>query len=553
MLGNEGVPSAFPGDEARGVLRRSALLFVVTLLSVLSSFAWDVAIAIRFGISERSDAFYLAYTLPSIITTLVYLACYAVLMPAVAKRLGRGDARGAWEHFSTVMNVIILVILALGLAGAVGSYALMEVMAPGFAGQTLDRAAEMSAIMLATMSLGAAFQVGRVGLYAANRPLAPTAIVVVGNVVVLAFVVMAGEQWGVRSAAIGVAVSSAFQLALVLPLLLIQPGFRYRWSLRCDSEVKDSLRGIGGALAGMSARNLVLVVEKGLASTLPAGSITALNYGLRLGTVARTVFFNSVLTVLVPSLSVHLDRKDVARVRQNVLLGVKMVTFVSAPAIILLALLRDPMANLLFDHGNVSADALTMTAGIIAIYSLSLLPLGHFRVLQNYFYAAELRRTAFFQLLIAAASNLALDFALIELWGVYGIAAASVLSLVIVSVGGYALVWPRIGGWPWRDLGAFGGRVLFAGLASAAVVGIVRFMWPVSLDAGAAPSAYILALTVAGGGGGVVYLLASYWLHLKEFRQAIHPHAKRSGRLRPSVAREPLLPASLTGGASERE
>src|SRR3990172_11134341 len=114
--GKTGV-GAGPSEEAGRLVRNSSALSVVSLLSVVTSFLWDVAIAARFGIGARSDAFYLAYTLPSIITSLVFLASYSILVPAVARRLGDGEREAAWRLFSIVANVVFVFAAVVGVAG----------------------------------------------------------------------------------------------------------------------------------------------------------------------------------------------------------------------------------------------------------------------------------------------------------------------------------------------------------------------------------------------------------------------------------------------------
>ena len=527
----KGSVGAAPSEEAGRLVRNSSALSVVALLSVGTSFLWDVAIAARFGIGARSDAFYFAYTLPTIITSLVYLSSYSILVPAVVRRLGSGDREAAWRLFSIVANVVVVLVLVVGIAGVAGSYGLVRVLAPGFGGPTADVAAEMSMILFATLAVAAGFEVFRAGLYACNRLLIPTALNVLYNLIIVAFVVGAGPELGVRSAALGVAAGRIFQLVIIVPLLFRVPGFRYHWSLRWrDPGVIDTLRAFLSPLSGIGARRLVIVVDRILASTLPAGSITALSYGSRLGTVVGTVYYDSITTALLPALSVHVSRKDLARIRENLLAGVRLVTFASLPAIVLLVLLRETVVSVLFQHGQVQQAGLSLTAAILAIYAVSLLTMGHFRILQNYFYAAESRGTVIVLFALAAVVNLALDFALVRVWGAEGIAAAFALSSALVMAAGYLLMWPRAGGWPWRELGAFGGRSFAGALLCVGVVLTVQMSWPVAYTPGSDAGSDAAYLAVAGGLGGLAYFAVSLITQREEAGRMLALARRRIGR-----------------------
>lgn len=94
---------------------------------------------------------------------------------------------------------------------------------------------------------------------------------------------LAAGKFGITAGAVGIASAKAVQLAIIAPLLWAQPGFRYHWSLDLAfSGVRETCRAFVAPLTGIGARRATIVVERILASMLPAGSITALNYGNKL-------------------------------------------------------------------------------------------------------------------------------------------------------------------------------------------------------------------------------------------------------------------------------
>lgn len=541
---DSGGSQALAAQHSESIVKSSTALSVVSLISVATSFLWDVAIATRFGISARSDAFYFAYTLPSILTSLIYLAAYSILVPAVSRRLGAGEQEGAWRLFSSVVNVVLLLTLIVSVVGAVSSYALVAVLAPGFGGQTSDVAAQMSIILFASLPAAVGFEVLRTGLYSVNRLVAPTVLMVLFNLTIVGFVFVGGPFIGVRAAALGVAAGKIGEVAIIAIMLSRIKGFRYHFSLQLkDPEVKDMLRGFLSPMSGMGARRVVLVLERLIASTLPAGSLTALSLGNRLGTVVGTVYYDSVTTALLPALSVQIWQRRWEHVRQSLLAGIRLVSFISLPAVIVLVILRGPITNLMFEHGLVTDKAAGLTASVLAIYACSLLPMGHFRVLQNYFYAAKKRGLVVVLFGLAAVSNLILDVVLFSLWGARGIAAAFAMSSVLVMIVGYVLMWPKVGGWPVRELSGFAARSFAAGLLCAATVLTVRAAWPDSSDLETTWSR-ALFVSVAGGGGVLVYFAASLFFQPEEARRSLSLVKRRFQQRRVRLAEGPALLAA---------
>lgn len=169
------------GNDGRRLARNSLALAVISALNVGAGFSWDVAIAAKFGISARSDAFYLAYTVPGMIMSIVYLSCNSIIVPSVVRQLAAGARDNAWRMFSIVLNLILLASLVVGLAGAAVSYWLVRGLAPGFDQHSVDLATSISVILFLSLPVAIAFEALRTDLYACRRYLLPTALDLLGK------------------------------------------------------------------------------------------------------------------------------------------------------------------------------------------------------------------------------------------------------------------------------------------------------------------------------------------------------------------------------------
>lgn len=484
------------GGDGRRLTFDSLTLTAIALLNMGAGFSWDVAIAVRFGISARSDAFYLAYTVPGIITSVAYLSCNSILVPTVARELATGLSDKAWRLFSILLNHILLISLAVGLVGAVVSYWIVRGLGPGLGDDSADLATGMSVILFLSLPIAVVFEVLRTGLYACRRYIVPTALDLLGNILITLTIVVAGGRVGITAGAWGFALAKAVQLAIIGPMLWAQPGFRYHLSLsRAYPGVRETIRAFVAPISGIGARRATMLVERILASMLPAGSITALNYGSKLGFSVATAFYSSLTTALLPPLAAHLKRAEPAKVLANLLVSIRLVTFVSVPAVVMIIVLREPLVATLFQRGRVDQAGLTLTSSVMAIYALSLLPMGYWRVLQNFFYADATPQIVTWLFLLAAATNLVLDLSLFQIWQAQGIAAATLGSTGLATVVGFIMLQRRLGGFPWARFAPF-----LAQTCAATLAVLVALLW--------AQRAGVIDWSASGGTGANLYHLA---------------------------------------------
>ena len=532
------------GEEGRSLRRNSFALTAIALLNMGAGFSWDIAIADKFGISARSDAFYLAYTLPGMITSVTYLSCNSIMVPTVARELATGLSESAWRLFSILLNFILLISLAVGLVGAVASYWVVRGLGPGLSAHSTDLATGLSMILFLSLPLAVAFEVLRTGLYACRRYVVPTGLDLLGNILITLAIIGAGGRLGITSAALGIAVAKAIQLAIIAPMLWAQPGFQYYRSLDLNFPgVREALRAFIAPISGIGTRRAIILVERVLASMLPPGSITALNYGSKLAFSVATAFYSSVTTALLPPLAAHLKRGDALRVLENLVASIKLVTFVSVPAVVLIVVLRQPLVATLFQRGQVNQEGLALTASVMAIYALSLFLMGHWRILQNFFYADATPQIVTGLLLLTAATNLTFDLILVRIWQAQGIAAATMINMSAANLVGFALLQRRLGGFPWARVAPFLARTGAATLVLLGALTLAQRAGIVSWDSSSDSWVNLYNLTVAAAIGGFAYLAAS---------AVGEPSLLAAGRLRAPPLTRSLRRAFLNGTPSTK-
>nr|WP_315904103.1 lipid II flippase MurJ [Streptomyces sp. CBG31] len=440
---------------------------MLTVLGAALGLVRDQAIARYFGASDASDAFLIAWTVPEMAATLLIEDGMALLLvPAFSLALTRRAADRAPAEPGTrsagatgepgeekaeatgkpgpdpVRELVAVTLPRLCLlltAGAallmVGAPWVVGVLAPGLAdpGLAVD-CTRLTAVTVLTFGITGYFSAA---LRAHRSFLPPAGVYVAYNIGIIGMTLALHAVWGVRAAAAGVAVGSLLMILTQLPTFLrLLPLARPR--LR--RPVRLGRRAVRTApLLGMTvlapivlfvvSRQSQVLVERFLASTLPAGAISHLNYAQKvaqmpmvLSLMICTVTFPVVARAMADGQREKARRRverDLALAGMVVLLGTAVVLGY-APQII----------EVLFQRGAFDVSDTEATAQVMRVYAAGLL--GHCLVgaLSRPFFSST-RPTWFpaFAMGTGLLVTMGAGYALTYRFGVDGIATANALGI----------------------------------------------------------------------------------------------------------------------------
>ncbi|WP_406488915.1 lipid II flippase MurJ [Streptomyces phaeochromogenes] len=464
----ETAPPAEVAPPTRGFLAKATLVTaVLSIAGALLGLGRDQALAHLFGAGTETDAFLVAWTVPEVAATLLIEDGMAfVLVPAfslaVARRARGTGADPVRALVASTLPRLALAFVAVAALLMAGAPYLVAALAPGLPDPAL-------AVDCTRLTATCVLSFGLAGycsaaLRAHRRFLAPAAIYVAYNTGIITAMFVLGDRWGVRSAAVGVAVGGCLMVAAQAPSLARQLFGRRRSAPEPEAaaaqgpsphdgpeankatqvtEVAASpapsmkhsveLALIAPVLMFALCRQSQVLIERFLASTLPSGAISHLNYAQKVAQIPMTLSL-MLCTVTFPVLAQALAEGDTERARTRVerdvavascmvLLGAAAV-FACAPQII----------QLLFQRGAFTAQDTAATATVMRVYSVGLL--GHTLVgalVRTYFSAG---RPTWYPLAAMAAGIVATSWigaGTVDAWGVRGIAAANAIGITVTA------------------------------------------------------------------------------------------------------------------------
>ncbi|WP_420709316.1 lipid II flippase MurJ [Streptomyces sp. NRRL B-3648] len=514
---------------AHATLVTASLSIAAALLGLVR----DQSLARLFGAGRDTDAFLVAWTVPEFAATLLIEDGLAfALIPAFSGALAR-RARG--EPGDPVRSLVAGTLPRLTLAfTAVG--ALLAVAAPQFVAALApglpDPALAVDCTRLTAtcvLSFGLAGYSSAV-LRAHRRFLAPAAIYLAYNVGIIAAMYALGGRWGVRSAALGVAAGGCLMVLVQLPSVVRQLRRRRISGTQAGAAAAAQPLNVpllATVLLFALCRQSQVLIERFLASELPAGAISHLNYAQKVAQIPMTLSM-MLCTVTFPVVARALADGDTERARTRVEQDLALagcLVLLGTAAVVACA---PQLIGLLFQRGAFTAQDTAATAGVMRVYALGLLGQTLTGVLVRSYFSAG--RPAWYPVAAMTAGIVATSWTgawTLGSWGVTGIAAANATGITLTAV--LLLAGMRLRSVPIRT-----GSVLreLSRPLRAAVVATVAGGFVAGL-----PSAPLAGLAAGAATVTVVFVLLGWALGAQGFAPALRSVRSLTRKLAHAVLR----------------
>ncbi|MFC7930966.1 murein biosynthesis integral membrane protein MurJ [Streptomyces cinereoruber] len=438
--------------QGRGFLAKAAAVTAgLTAVGAVLGLVRDQILAGYFGAGAATDAFLVAWTVPEFASTLLIEDAMAlILVPAFSRALARrGDGALGDPVRALVRGTLPRLTLTVGLAAAVLVVAaplLVAALAPGLP----DPALAIDCTRLTGTCVLSFALVGycSAALRAHGRFLPPALIYTAYNVGIIGTILVLREPWGVRSAAAGVAVGGVLMVLVQAPSLVrelrsgpVPPPLRPPRASKASRVSRGGQDGrilvlglIAPVVAFSLCRQSQTLIERFLASPLPAGAISHLNYAQK---VAQLPMILSLMlcTVSFPVVARALAAGDEETARHRVerdLLLAAVVVLVGASTVIAAA---PRIVELLFERGEFGGADTTATAAVMRVYALGLLGQTMVGALVRCYFSAA--RPLWYPAAAMGAGLVATGAAGVpgaQHWGAVGIAGANALGITLTAV-----------------------------------------------------------------------------------------------------------------------
>lgn len=424
------------GDQKKHIAKAAGLMSLATLISRVLGYVKDMILARFFGATGTADTFFVAFRIPNLLRELFaegsMSAAFIPVLSEYQTKHGKEEAERLVRITFTFISVIVGSVCVLGI---VFSPAIVAAIAPGFLSMPgkFSLTVVLTRVMfpfllfvsLAALVMGA-LNTRRVFFVPA---LAPALL----NVTIIAAVLLFSYriEQPILAVAIGVTAGGFTQFAFQLPSF-----FRNRYSLKPEygfrhSGLKKMALLVMPATMGMAVAQINIFVSTILASYLAEGSITYLYYSMRLIQFPIGMFGVAMGMAVLPALSEHAVKGDYDRLREDFSFAIRLLFFITIPAMVGLIALREPIVNILFQRGEFDYAATVGTAQALLFYSIGIWSVIGVRMVTVSFYSMQDTKTPVKVAVVALAANVLLSVVLMQPLKHSGLALANSVASVI--------------------------------------------------------------------------------------------------------------------------
>lgn len=418
--------------NAKNTLVKSALLLMVlTVVSKLFGFAREMTQAYYFGADMQTDAYLVAMTIPTVLFLAVSTSINNVFIPTYDrfKALGRDKAL-VWRFTQlafvlTVLTFVVPVFLNTKLA--------VRLFAPEFPEEAITLAAGMLRILIFMIFFRLFSAIGTAVLHVNRNFLVPGAVGIPYSLIIIGFSFFLSGSMGINALVWGTLASVGVQFLTIMPWLL-----RTKMGGSIRDNVSDGLREIAvllpPVLAGTLAGQAKTMTDRMFASSLAEGSISYLNYALRIKDLPVGLLVITVLTVLYPTIVTHANNKEWGKYRSTVAGALNTMTFLMLPIMAGLIILALPITQLIYQRGEFSPQASVATAYALQFYGPLLLGTMLYNLMVKSHYAIRDTKTPLIAMLISVSANIVLNAVFIRYMAHGGLALATSLATLSGAV-----------------------------------------------------------------------------------------------------------------------
>jgi putative peptidoglycan lipid II flippase len=417
----------------RRIPRGALLLSFIAVVNVVLGFAREGVVAYYFGTSSALDTFLVAYTLPRMIVMQAAQITVSIILPLYVAHLEAGRREDATALVRRWFVFLAKVMTVFCLATAVAAPVLTSLIAPGLSDTQHDQAASYLRWLLPyvwVITLAGCF---KVVLDQNRRFFMPAMSAAFVSVAVMVACVVAADSMGVAAMIPGFIIGGAL-------------AFAFQWKQTTAYEptimkLRDMPVGIqlpllsGGIMVLNSfSHQANLIIDRVFASSLPDGSIAALNYAHAILMVPQSIVTAALATALFPVLAEMIARGGWRDALRTTLRWTGVVLVLSMIPVGALVMWDEELIALIFQRGAFGADATAMTATAMTILSFTLVALSANALIMRLLLAQQQLRLILTTTILALVAKVIANLVLVPGYGLQGVAAASVIALALATV-----------------------------------------------------------------------------------------------------------------------
>jgi len=407
----------------QNLARTAFLMAILMLISKCIGFVREMVIAGYYGTSYITDSYVMAIAVPTILFGGIFGAVATAYIPVYSKvSEDKGDREGNL-FTSEIINILLVLSIISSILGIIFSDQIVHIFASGFHGKTAELTSYYIKITLSYVVFSSI-----TGILEANLqykglflPQIISGYLLSGiTIIVVIFSAHTSHYFLAFGLLIGY-----FARFIAMLIIARKKEFSYTLSLRFGNAAKNIMALSVPVFIGSSITQINTFVDKTLASGLPEGSVSALNYGMLLINVILSLTIGILTTIIYPRLSQSNAQGNYERFGGIIGTGVTLITIIATPCTLGAMLYSKQIIQIIYERGAFDQTATQLTSSAFFYYSIGLLFLALSDILIRAYYSLQDMKTPILCSVVGVIINIVLNLILVRYMAHSGLALAT--------------------------------------------------------------------------------------------------------------------------------
>lgn len=431
-------------QQKKSLIKSTLTLSLMTLLSRVMGLVREMTKARFLGTSASADAFGIAFMIPNLFRRLFAENSISVaFIPTFTGYLKAGDSKenheATQDFVSATLTLVSFLTAVVTVLGMVASPIVVRLFYKGGTDLAIIRETTLLTRLmfpyLFVISVAAFLQ----GMLNGCRIFAPSGFTpVVFNAIVIAITYTLTPQLAARSSlpqevlaaramSFGVLTGGCFQVLFQWPFVR-RTGFKTVLTTLTNAFLNKGTRRVvmlvAPTIVGMAAYQVNDLVSTAIAGRLGTGTVSSLQYSLRLQELILGIFAVSIGTVILPDLSGLAKERNWGDFNSMLKSAIKVIALITIPTTFFAFFCAKDIIALIYRSHSFTQKSVLQTLSVFRFHILGLFFIAANRVITPAFYAQEDTKRPTLAGILCFAVNMVLAFVFSIFWKGAGVALA---------------------------------------------------------------------------------------------------------------------------------
>jgi putative peptidoglycan lipid II flippase len=407
----------------------------ISILAKVLGLLRDLILSYVYGVSEITDAFVIATTIPGFFFSLIGGGLVAGYIPIYTEIKKKMSIKEADEFTSKVFIVLFVLVTVIVIFTLIFTREVVLLFASGFDQLTLQYTISFSKVTIISVysSLAVTLLASYLNIY--RKFYVSSLIGIPLNLIIILFIFIS-KDYSKMFLPYGYLIATFSQLLIIIPFVM-HNKFQLKINFQENNQYINKLVKIAIPIfIGAAVYDINTLVDKTIASQVIFGGISILNYATRLTLFIQTIIVVSITTVYFPKFSADHVNENKESIRRTIQDSIIFALLIMIPATIGIIVLSEKIIEILYLRGSFNYDNLLITAKVLIFYSFSMLGFTIRHIIIRVYYSRGNSKTPLLNAIFTIVLNIMLNLLLYfhTNLGLGGLALATSVSFIISGI-----------------------------------------------------------------------------------------------------------------------